>query len=246
MSTTSAPRPVAAADRGGPTPSRATDAPSRGLRHAGGVAALVAAVTYVVGIGVMIAYLAPQGFLDAQDTPTASLDFLLEHRVSLHVWYLLIYLVNGLALGVLVVALHAHLRDAAPDLSDVARLLGVAWTALVLASGMVTLVGQQAAADLASSDRGAAASTWSAVTVVADGLGGGIELVGAAWVLLVSAAGLSTARLGRGVGVLGLVVAGIGVLTVVPVAADGAASLFGLGMIVWFGLVGRQLLRGRR
>ena len=60
---------------------------------------------------------------------------------------------------------------------------------------MVALVGQRVAVELAATDHAEAVSTWSAVSVVQDALGGGIEMVGALWVLLVSAAAIRSSAL---------------------------------------------------
>lgn len=50
---------------------------------------------------------------------------------------------------------------------------------------MVHLVGQQTLVALAASDPETTSTVWAAVRGVRDALGGGIELVGAVWVLLV-------------------------------------------------------------
>ncbi|MBX3286881.1 MAG: hypothetical protein KF703_16150, partial [Actinobacteria bacterium] len=94
------------------------------------------------------------------------------------------------------------------------------------------------------SDPGAAASLWSAIDAVADGLGGGNEVVGGVWVLLVSVAGRRSGLLPRGANVLGIVSGIAGLVTVVPGLQD-LGMVFGLGLIVWFGWVGAALLRDR-
>ena len=77
-------------------------------------------------------------------------------------------------------------------------------------------------------------------------LGGGIEIVGAAWVLLVSLAGIRVYFLGHGLGGLGIGIAVAGTWTLVPPAVTYAAPMFGLGLIVWFVWIGVTLLRPPR
>ncbi len=221
---------------------RGAGAPSPGLALAGGVSSLVEAGTYLVGFGMILAYLAPQGFTDAQGDPAAALSFLLDHQAALYVWYLLIYLVAGSALVVLVLAMYDRVKEQARGLAQTATAFGLIWSGLVLASGMVSLVGQRAVVELAVTDRAVAISTLSAVSAVQDGLGGGIELVGALWVLLLSYSALRSGALGRGLCVLGIVVGVAGLATVVPQAAD-AAAVFGLGFIAWYVWAGVTLLR---
>ena len=116
----------------------------------------------------------------------------------------MLYLVAGAALVVLVLGIHDRLEDRTPTLARTTTAFGLIWAGLVLASGMVALVGQRAAVELAATDRAEAVSTWSAVSVVQDALGGGIEIVGALWVLLASIAALRSSALPRGLVVLGV------------------------------------------
>ena len=87
-----------------------------GLQRAGGIAGFVTAATYVVGLGLIGVYLAPQGYLDVQGSPEDSLAFLLDHQVMLYSWYLVLYLVGGIALVSLVLGVHSRLRTGAAAL----------------------------------------------------------------------------------------------------------------------------------
>lgn len=75
-----------------------------------------------------------------------------------------------------------------------------------------------------------------------NGLGGGNEIVGGIWVLLVSWAALRGARLPRALNYLGVVIGVAGLVTIVP-ALEAVRAIFGLGLIVWFVWVGVVLLR---
>lgn len=209
----------------------------------GGYASLVVAATYVVGFAAMGAYLAPEGFTDAVSDPAESVDFLLAHQTSLYLWYLVLYLLGGGALVVLVVGVHDRVSRAQPALARAAGGFGLIWAGHLLASGMVALLGQRAVVELAESDRGRAEGTWVTLSVVQDALGGGIELVGAVWLLLVSVAAMRARTFSRALGVLGLAVAAAGVATLVPTAAEASMAVFGVGLIVWFLAAGVALVR---
>ncbi|SNS38603.1 protein of unknown function [Geodermatophilus pulveris] len=204
------------------------------------------AATYVVGFGVLGAYLAPAGFLEAQGDPARSLAFLLDHQAAMYTWHLVLYLVGGAALVSLVIGVHDRLRRAAHGLSQTAAAVGLLWAGLLSASGLIALAGQGAVIELAAADPVTAVSTWSSVSVVQDALGGGIEIVGAAWVFLVSLAGMRTGALSRYLGALGIAVGLAGAWTLVPQAADYAGAIFGLGFIAWFVWAGISLLHGHR
>jgi hypothetical protein len=205
----------------------------------------VEAGTYVIGFGVAAAYLAPAGFIDAQGVPAESLTFLMDHQFVLYAWYLVLYLLAGAALVVLVLGIRDRLEDRSPALARIASAFGLIWSGLLLASGMIALVGQRATVDLAATDRAEAVSTWSAVSVVQDALGGGIEMVGALWVLLISLAARGSTALPRGLAVLGLAVGVAGMATLVPQLAE-AGAIFGLGFVAWFTWAGLVLLRDDR
>lgn len=211
-----------------------------GLNKAGGIAALVLALAYVAGFAVMVALLDPG---DTQGWSLArKLDFVLAHRDLFQAWTIFVYVVAGLALVVLAVALHERLGAAAHAAMPVATAIGLVWAGLVIASGMVAIVGLEAVARLHATDGAQAVSAWVAIGIVHDGLGGGIEIVGGAWMLLVSLVSLQSRALPRALGWLGLFVGVVGLLTVVPAWA-GLVDLFGLSQILWFAGLGVSLLR---
>lgn len=230
--TTPAANPVAAA-----SPDRS------GRQRWGGLAALLIAATYVAGFVAMGAYLVPAGFTDAVEDPAASLDFLLDHQTSLYLWYLVLYLAGGGALVVLALGVHERIAPSQPTLAKVSTVFGLIWAGHLLASGMMAMLGQRAVVELAGDGRERAENSWVTLSVVQDALGGGIELVGAVWLLLVSTAALRARRFSRGVGLLGLAVGLAGVATLAPAVAEAATVVFGLGLIVWFLGAGLHLIR---
>ncbi len=83
---------------------------------------------------------------------------------------------------------------------------------------------------------------WSALDSVQNGLGGGNEIAGGVWVLLVSWAALRTAVLPRALNYLGLTAGAAGLITVIP-ALEAVGAVFGIGLIIWFAWVGVVLLK---
>lgn len=225
-----------------PGSTSATPAGAGTLRRVAGYAAFVKAATYVIGLSVMIVHLVPRGLAEAQGDPAAALAFLQQYDTVLYAWYAVLYLVGGLALVSLSLGVGAHLRGRSPAAATTSTALGVVWAGLLLASGLVYLVGQQAVLDLATTDTRAAELSWMSISVVQDALGGGIEIVGAAWILLVAVTGLRTRAFSRALGAIGIGVGIAGMWTTVP-GIDGAAEVFGLGFVVWFVMAGLELLR---
>lgn len=206
----------------------------------GGTAALIAAGTFVVGIALFVTSLAD--YTSGDPTPAESVDVLVEHQTTFFLWYLTIFLVFGAAIVPLVRALHLRLRSSSPLLADVAAVFGVIWAGLMFATGMISNIGIGVVADLAETDPAQAEAVWSSIDAVTNGLGGGNEVVGGLWVLLVSVAALRSDALPRAVAVIGLLSALAGLVTVVPGLED-VGMVFGLGLIVWFVGAGAALLR---
>jgi hypothetical protein len=210
-------------------------------QKSGGIAALVLAATFVIGIAVFAGVLLGSAFESSE--PVEVVGFLAAHQAMLSIWYVIIYVVFGIALVVLTLALHERLKSAAPAITQPATAFGLIWSGLVIASGMIAVVGINTVVDLYDRDPAQAGTVWSAIDAVQLGIGGGIELVGALWVLLVSLAALRVSVFPRSLNYLGVVIGVSGVLTIVPaLAAFGA--VFGLGLIAWFAWLGRVMLRG--
>lgn len=225
--------------RGGPDP--------RGdrLSRIGGAAALLAAGTFGFGIAMFATTLAD--YTDPDATAAESVDFLVDHQGSLLAWYIGIFIVFGAALVPLGLALRARLAERTPMLADAGVVFAMIWAGLMFATGMISNIGIEAVADLADSEPDQAVGLWSSIDTVTNGLGGGNELVGGMWILLVSIAGLISAGLPRWLNIVGVVTAVAGMVTVVP-EFEAVEMVFGLGSIVWFIGVGVTLVRsaGRR
>jgi hypothetical protein len=206
----------------------------------GAIGGLVAAATFVFGIALFVTSLSD--YTDPDATPAESVDFLIGHQTTLFVWYFVIFLVFGVAIIPLARALHSRLVDLSPQLADVGAVFAYIWAGLMFATGMISNIGIAAVADLDETSPAAAENLWSAIDTVTDGLGGGNELVGGMWILLVSLAAWGTGRLPTGLNVLGIVSALAGLVTLIPGLSD-VGMVFGLGSIAWFAWTGIVLFR---
>jgi len=102
------------------------------------------------------------------------------------------------------------------------------------------------AAKLFPIDPAKAAEDWALLQVVELGLGGGNEIAGGVWILLVCIAGVMGRSLGKISIGLGLLTGAGGLATLVPAIGDVAGAVFGLGAIAWFISVGLSLTFVRR
>ena len=209
------------------------------LQKVGGVAALIAAATFVVGLVMFATVLIDY---TTADDPRDAVAFLVDNQVPLYVWNLLITIVFGVALAPLVLALHERVKGTSLVLARTATVFGLVWSGLIIATGMIVNIGFGTVVDLNESDPEMAATVWSAVDSVANGLGGGNELVGGLWLLLVSVAALKAGWLPRGLNWFGALIGVAGLVTVVP-QLELVGAIFGLGLIVWFVWTGLLMVR---
>jgi hypothetical protein len=210
-------------------------------QKAGGVAALYLALVLLAAM----AY-----FLVVVDSPSAStaadeVTLIADHYPSMYAMYLASYVLFGIALGVLALALWDRLHVDAPLTMRGATVVGLLWSFALVTSGMVFTYGMTTIEPLAATDHAQAVLTWQAVDPVAQGLGGaGGELLGGLWVLLVSVVILRRGALPKGLGRLGVVIGVVGLASVAPPLND-AAVAFGLLQIAWFMWLGVVLMTSK-
>ncbi|MBY4891940.1 hypothetical protein KUL25_04080 [Rhodobacteraceae bacterium N5(2021)] len=208
------------------------------LQRMGGFAAVTCAATYVFGFALLVTVLAPLRYGTIDIDAAAVVAFIDVRPGVLIVWNTVIYILNALALTVVVLALHARLAIATPDWAATTRAFGLLWATLVLAAGMIGNVAVERAAHLFPTDPARAVAVWDMLHSVELGLGGGNEIAGGVWILLVSIAGLMGRSLGRITVGLGLLTGTAGLATLFPFIGDISGAVFGLGGIAWFIAVG--------
>jgi hypothetical protein len=212
------------------------------LQKMGGVAALIMAATFVVAFVVFLGILTPAGYFDADVEAAQKAAILVDNQAIVSISYLTSFVVFGIFLVVLALALYERLQAGVRAIAQTATAFGLIWAGLVLASGMVAKIGIGTVVALYGNDPAQAGSVWLAIESVQLGLGGGNEIVGGLWVLLVSWAALRAGGLPKALTYLGVVIGGAALLTVIP-ALEALAAVFGLGLIVWFVWLGIVMLR---
>lgn len=190
------------------------------------------ALCYVFGFVLLLTSMNPgstEGWSSLQ-----KLEFILERGTLFQLWNIVIYVVFGAALVVLSAVLHRLMHEQGSFFLSFVTPFGYIWAGLVMASGMIASVGLTAVADLHQTDPQGAAQLWSTLSVVQNGLGGGVEVVGGLWVLLISLGSIRSGRVcSMALNGLGLIVGVTGVATIVP-AWTFLGAVFGMTQILWF------------
>ncbi|EAQ67109.1 hypothetical protein MED121_14319 [Marinomonas sp. MED121] len=204
------------------------------FQKAAGVSSLLQALIYIsafIYFGVFWQYPV------TADT-VSKLAYLVDNQLMLSVVYLVMYVLFGVLLAILVIALHHRLKEKMPLISQLSAVFGVVWVGLVIASGMLINIGL--ASVVATSEPESAMTLWRTIKIIVEGIGGGNEVVGGLWVLLLSVAALKSDQLSKLTNYLGLLVGSAGLLTLYP--AEVFTEIFGLSQIIWFIVLGVNLL----
>ncbi|WP_430417452.1 hypothetical protein [Parasphingorhabdus sp.] len=204
----------------------------------GGLAALAEALCYIIGFAIFVFLLDIPG----NSRPVENLEFLIDNRILIISTMSIIYIFAALILTVLVLALHDRLKTESPIMMQVATAIGLIWAGVVVASGMIFNVGAESVISIYASDPERAATLWLAVGIVQNGLGGGIELLGGVWILIISWTGLKSGIYPKFLNYFGIIIGCAGVLSVAP-AWGVFVEIFGLSQIIWFIWLGMVMLR---
>jgi hypothetical protein len=121
--------------------------------------------------------------------------FLVDNQVSLYILTLFVYVIFSVFLVVLALALYERLKADAPAIMQTASVFGMIWACIVIASGMVFIIGMDTVIHLSGQDPAQAATVWLPIDTVFEGIGGGVEFVGGLWMLLLSWAALRGGKL---------------------------------------------------
>jgi len=216
------------------------------LNRAGGIASIICALTYVFGFVFFFGMLGTP----SDNSDTGRLQFLIGQRDIFFFGYIVIGVIFSLSLLLLNQSLHRRFNKISPVIVSYNATLGVIWASFVLASTFVFLVSLSFLADYASANESGAVIALKATNIVVDALGGGIELLGALWVLLISYVCFKAKVYHKATHILGVAVGVAGGLTLLTGFSffskiaffEGTAAVFGLGQIVWFVVLGVHLL----
>jgi hypothetical protein len=209
------------------------------LQKMGGVAALYLAAAYIVG---MIGFLTVVDVSGVTD-PVKKVALMADNLTFLSIMHLIVYVVWGIFMIVLALALYERLKDGSPAIVQIATVFGIFWACVIIISGMIHNAGMQAAVDLFGKEPLQAGTIWLTIESVLGGLAGSNELIGGIWILLISWSALRAGEFSRGLNYLGVVIGVAGIISIVPALAEMFIYLFALGQIIWFVSLGIVLLR---
>lgn len=208
------------------------------IQKAGAVASILLALTY---INAFIVYGMILEFPENTASSSQQVEFLTDYRTLLQVMDLITYVVFGILLVILVIAVYHRIKASSPVLSQIASVFGLIWAGFVISSGMIGSIGLNAVVQLGFKDPEQAMLAWSSIGIIKEALGGGNEIVGGIWVFLLSYAFIKGGSFPKLFVYLGFIVGLAGILTIYP--EDIFTEIFGISQLFWFIFLGIFMLR---
>ncbi len=208
------------------------------LQKIGGICGILEGLIYIFAFivyGVILVY--PGKNANAVE----EFHFLSDNYFILFTLNIISYVLFGILLAVLVLALYQRLKKHAPNFSKLTFIFGILWVGLVIASGMIANIGLNSIVKIGSTDPEKAMLIWDSVSIVTEGLGGGNEIVGGIWVLLLSILSFKIKMFSKSLHILGMLVGFAGIATIYPL--DIFTEIFGLSQIIWFLWIGIAMIR---
>ena len=212
------------------------------LQKSGGIAALIGAATNLFALVTYLTLLEPKGY--GSDDPSQIVAFFADNQVIMRVWYVIIYLVFGVSLIFLSLALYERLKAGSPALAQAVTTFGLIWAVLVIVIGTLSINNLSTVVKLYGENPAQSATAWLTLDSVETGLGGGggETIVSALWFLLLSWAALRARELPRVLNYLGVVTGAAGILSVV-LALPALTAVYAFGLIIWLVWLGIVMLR---
>ena len=215
----------------------------KNLQKMGGIAALIGAATNLLGAVVYATLLVPKGFGSEDPDPSQIVALLADNQAIMRLWLQIIWLVFGVCLIFLALALYERLKAGSPALAQVVTIFTLIWAVLVIVVGALSINNLSTVVELYDKNPAQAATVWLTLNSVETGLGagGGETIVTGLWFLLLSWAALQARALPRLLNYLGVVIGVAGILYVF-LASAGLLAVNALGLIIWFIWLGIVML----
>ena len=217
----------------------------KNLQKMGGIAALIGAAINLFALGVFATLLVPNGFGSEPRDLGKIVTFLADNQAFMRVFDIIIYLVFGVGLIFLSLALYEQLKAGSPALAQAVTTFGLIYAVLVIVVGTLAISNLSTVVKLYGENPAQAATVYLTLNSVETGLGGGggETIVSALWILLLSCVALRARELPGALNYLGLVVGVAGILGVLLTSLNLMAVVYGLGLIIWFAWLGIAMLR---
>ncbi|MBA4384330.1 MAG: hypothetical protein C0410_06310 [Anaerolinea sp.] len=211
----------------------------KNIQKIGGIGSLIGAATNLFALGVFATFLVPNG--EGSDY----IAFIADNQSFMRVFDIIIYLVFGVGMIFLSLALNERLKAGSPSLAQTVTTFGLIYAVLVIVVGTLSMSSVSTVVKLFGDEPTQAATVWLTLESVGNGLGGGggETMISGLWILFLSCVALQAREFPRMLNYFGLMVGVAGILSVFFPSFLGIAVFYGLGLISWLAWLGIVMLR---
>lgn len=202
------------------------------LQKAGGISALVAAVTYLFAMALVFTVLSPMA--DTRLSFGQYIEFNTANKTLIFIWHFAMYLINGVCLVILSLALYERLKPEAPTIMKIATVFGLIWASFVFLSGFIVLYGTESVINLNSKNPVQAETLKKTIETITLGIDYSDRFLGCLWVGLVSIAAFKTRTFPKVLNIFGIVISILGLIGTVIPQLSAISYAFGMGAIIWW------------
>jgi hypothetical protein len=200
------------------------------------------ALAYITGIIIFVVVLKYPQITEDMD----KVKIVVEMKSMVFLTNLIMYVLFGPVLILFILFLKSMLDNSRTVLVRFSAIIGYIWAGSLTASGMIANGAIEPITRLFSDNPDQAIYLWQMLDTVSISIGNGNgEILGGLMTLGFGIAILKDAHLSRGLGVFGIIVGSIGIISLIPTLA-GLAVVFGILQLVWFVLTGFSSIRIKR
>ncbi len=200
------------------------------------------ALSYLVGIVIFLFVLRYPEIKSAAE----KVRIVTEMKSMVFLTNILMYILFGPVLVLFILALQSAITNSGSILARLSAIIGYIWAGSLTASGMIANAAIDPVTRLSASNPDQAAFFWQILDTVSMGIGNGNgEILGGLMTLGFGIVMLKEKRYGRVIGVFGIIVGAIGMLSLIPALID-MPGVFGITQLIWFIIVGVSFMRAEK
>lgn len=214
----------------------------KNLQKIGGISAIISAASYIFAIGLFLTVLMP--LADTNINIHDYMAFFVPHKTIVFVSTFSMYIIHGVCLVFLALALHERLRISSPTLSVFALCFGLIWSSFVLLSGFINIWGNEALISLYSKSAAEADSLKTALSTITLGIDSSDRFLGCLWIGFVCFASFKSHIFLKAFNWFGFITSILSLLIglFLPANDSSASFLFGVSAIIWWLAVGFYMI----
>jgi hypothetical protein len=196
-------------------------------------------LAYLAGIIIFIVILRYPEITEEID----KVKIIIEMKSMVFLTNVILYVLFGPVLIMFILFLKSMLDNSETMLVRFSAIIGYIWAGSLTASGMIANGAIEPITRLFSDNPDKAIDLWQMLDTVSMSLGNANgEILGGLMTLGFGIAMLKGIKISRGLGVLGIIVGSIGIISLIPALAD-LTVVFGLLQLVWFVLTAFSSIR---